>query len=85
MNLSLLQKLEGHSERCWSVAWSPDGNLLSSCGGDKSIRIWSKDARTGSWHCSAILEVGKKKLKCALAFAFFFLLNSETGSFIFCL
>lgn len=57
IHLKLVQKLEGHSERCWSVAWSPDGNLISSCGGDRSIRIWSKEARTGDWHCCAILEV----------------------------
>lgn len=27
--------LEGHTERVWCVAWSPDGRLLASCSSDK--------------------------------------------------
>jgi hypothetical protein len=31
-------KTKGHSDRVWHLAWSPSGNLLASCSGDKTIR-----------------------------------------------
>lgn len=37
---------KGHSGLVWSVAWSPDGNLLASAGGDTTVQIWK--ARDGS-------------------------------------
>jgi len=52
----LVQKasLEGHEDRVWQVCWSPSGNLLASCGGDKTIRIWQ--AGKPNWTCKATLE-----------------------------
>jgi len=35
--------LQGHNERVWEIAWSPTGNLLASCSGDKTIRIWAPE------------------------------------------
>lgn len=32
------------------------GNLLASCSGDKTVRIWAKHSMTASWGCSAVLE-----------------------------
>ncbi|KAG2422552.1 hypothetical protein HXX76_015932 [Chlamydomonas incerta] len=34
--------LSGHDDRVWSVAWSPQGDMLASCSGDKTVRIWSR-------------------------------------------
>jgi WD40 repeat protein len=60
--MSILQEsqvLEGHDDRVWHVAFSLDGASIATCGGDKSIRIWSKSLETnreGQWVCGATLE-----------------------------
>ncbi|CAB4417859.1 unnamed protein product, partial [Rhizophagus irregularis] len=35
-NLEQIAELKGHTDRVWSVAWSPTGDVLASCGGDKT-------------------------------------------------
>ena len=52
-----IQKLEGHSDRVWSLAWNPATGVagvpyvFASCSGDKTVRIWEQSHSTGSWDC----------------------------------
>eukprot|EP01023_Acetabularia_acetabulum_P026830 TRINITY_DN25416_c2_g1_i1.p1 TRINITY_DN25416_c2_g1~~TRINITY_DN25416_c2_g1_i1.p1 ORF type:complete len:358 (-),score=43.94 TRINITY_DN25416_c2_g1_i1:132-1205(-) len=52
--LLLKQELCGHSGIVWKVAWSNSGDLLASCSGDRSVRIWKQIG--DSWVCVSILE-----------------------------
>ena len=47
-----LQTLEGHTDWVNSVVFSPDGQQLASCSGDRSVRLW--DAASGA--CLQTLE-----------------------------
>ena len=52
--LKHLQTLEGHTDRVWGLAWNPTNtNILASCSGDKTVRIWQQDI-SGSFHCQVI-------------------------------
>eukprot|EP00945_MAST-04E_sp_MAST-4E-sp1_P004551 g4551.t1 len=64
-----LAVLEGHTDRVWCVSWSPLGKYLATCGGDKQIRIWSKqhEAEDGAepkvekWICFSVLEEAQRR------------------------
>lgn len=60
MPLELVQTLTGHSDRIWTLAWNPKGTILASSGGDKSIRLWAKNAN-GNWNCVTILTESHSK------------------------
>ena len=45
--LQTLATLKGHGDRVWACDWHPSGDLLATCGGDKSIRLWAE--RGGVW------------------------------------
>jgi WD40 repeat protein len=57
LTLQKLQCLEGHTDRVWSVAWSPSGKAIASCSGDKTVRIWAREAGPGTrWVCKVHLR-----------------------------
>lgn len=62
MPFNLLQKLEGHSDRVWTLAWNPTGTVLASSGSDKAIRLWAKVGK--EWACVSILtETHSKSIR----------------------
>ncbi|PIA59059.1 hypothetical protein AQUCO_00400131v1 [Aquilegia coerulea] len=64
MELKEIQKLEGHTDRVWSLAWNPTTGvagipaMLASCSGDKTVRIWQQNTSLPSnpWECKAVLD-----------------------------
>eukprot|EP00743_Colponemidia_sp_Colp-15_P003696 GILK01003988.1.p1 GENE.GILK01003988.1~~GILK01003988.1.p1 ORF type:complete len:339 (+),score=47.11 GILK01003988.1:40-1017(+) len=52
--VELACSLNGHTDRVWSLAWSPDGSTLASSSGDKTIRLWVQEG--DRWVCQAVLE-----------------------------
>ncbi len=46
--MQLVRSLEGHTACVWHAAWSHTADLLASCGADKTVRIWGKDAKQQS-------------------------------------
>ncbi|WIA08221.1 hypothetical protein OEZ85_007669 [Tetradesmus obliquus] len=65
-SLEPLQTLEGHTDRVWHLAWSPDGTSLASCSGDRTVRIWQQSRIEGrGWRCAAVLEdTHTKSIRC---------------------
>eukprot|EP01130_Rhizamoeba_saxonica_P011553 TRINITY_DN4800_c0_g1_i1.p1 TRINITY_DN4800_c0_g1~~TRINITY_DN4800_c0_g1_i1.p1 ORF type:complete len:321 (-),score=81.95 TRINITY_DN4800_c0_g1_i1:55-1017(-) len=39
--LTQIHTIKGHEEAIWCLDWSPFGNLLASCGADKTIILWA--------------------------------------------
>lgn len=57
--MELVQTLTGHHGRVWNVCWHPQGNLIASCGEDKTIRIWGKEG--SKWVNKTILTEGHQR------------------------
>jgi WD40 repeat protein len=58
---SLVRTLSGHTDRVWSVAFSPDGRLLASGSWDTTIKLWEVASgslvRTLSGHTESVWSV----------------------------
>lgn len=62
--LTACASLEGHTDRVWHVAWHPTLQVLVSCGGDKTVRVWAPAppphgapaAPAPAWHCICTLD-----------------------------
>lgn len=63
LELKEIQKLEGHTDRVWSLAWNPATGVsgipavLASCSGDKTVRIWQQNPSgrsSGTWECKVV-------------------------------
>ncbi|OUL31549.1 hypothetical protein BV372_20125 [Nostoc sp. T09] len=50
--VTCLKTLRGHSRRAWTIAFSPDGQMLASGSDDQTIRLWN--AHDGT--CLAVLQ-----------------------------
>ena len=54
-----IQRLEGHTDRVWSLAWNPATGvagvpaMFASCSGDKTVRIWEQTSSSADspWIC----------------------------------
>lgn len=70
-HLDELCKLSGHQGIVWNVAWHPQGASIVSCGEDKNIRIWSRNAGTDGhdWACRSVLSEGHQRTIRSISFS----------------
>eukprot|EP00009_Paramoeba_aestuarina_P015926 CAMPEP_0201530054 /NCGR_PEP_ID=MMETSP0161_2-20130828/43580_1 /ASSEMBLY_ACC=CAM_ASM_000251 /TAXON_ID=180227 /ORGANISM="Neoparamoeba aestuarina, Strain SoJaBio B1-5/56/2" /LENGTH=319 /DNA_ID=CAMNT_0047932191 /DNA_START=18 /DNA_END=974 /DNA_ORIENTATION=+ len=61
LKLEKLATLSQHKKwsKVWHVSWSPTGDMLATCGADKTICLWSQ--QDGEWRCVGILEDGHNR------------------------
>jgi len=63
LDLKEVQKLEGHTDRVWSLDWNPATGhagiplVFASCSGDKTVRIWEQNLSTNLFSCKVPLSL----------------------------
>lgn len=63
MPLRELCSLRGHEDRVWCADWHPHGDMIASCSGDRTVRVWRRfdSAGDSSWVLVATLSGTKAR------------------------
>lgn len=62
-SIECVAELGGHEERVWHASWSPNGQELATCSGDRSVRVWGLVAQ--KWTCTCTLDgVHTRTVRC---------------------
>ncbi|KAI8908014.1 WD40-repeat-containing domain protein [Gorgonomyces haynaldii] len=64
--MKLVKTLNGHTERVWTVQWSPNEDSLVSCSGDKSMRYWK---RQSDWELLTIVDTAHSRTVRSIRFS----------------
>jgi cytosolic iron-sulfur protein assembly protein CIAO1 len=63
--LELVSTLKGHKDRVWQLSWSPDGEILASCSGDKTVKLWKINSTSNEFECVDTLDSKHNKtIRC---------------------
>ena len=63
--LVLKYTLKGHKDRVWQLSWSPDGEILASCSGDKLVKLWKLNKTSNEFECIDTIEsMHVKTIRC---------------------